>query len=101
MQIARTRFVHLPRRIAPAARAQACGEKARERAAFTVNGASGSKRVRPAQAAAARVLWREVPDWHSLPGDAARALGDGARAYARASDLYRPAPTGRIADARA
>lgn len=101
MQIGRTRFVHLPRRIAPAAQAHAAGDKGRERTAFTVNAIQPRTQARPAAAAAARVLWREVPDWHSLPGDPARALSESARAYARAAGLYRPAPAGRLADTRA
>lgn len=101
MQIARTRFVRLPRRITPAARAHAGGEKGRERSAFMVKYANAARPAVQARPQTPGVLWREVPEWHNLAGDPARVLDEGRRAYGRALGLRRPAATGRLADARA
>ncbi|MGD1933871.1 MAG: hypothetical protein ACFB0Z_05060 [Candidatus Phaeomarinobacter sp.] len=51
-----------------------------------------------ARSQTARVLWREVPEWHTLPGDPAAENTKSARAYARAGDLYAKPVAGRIAN---
>lgn len=46
----------------------------------------------------ARVLWREVPNWHTLPGNPASEICKGNSAYARAANLHSAPAAGRLAN---
>ena len=98
MRIGRTRFVHLPHRVNAVARAHDVNADPQKTAVSKKAEADIRRPAPAARSQTARVLWREVPDWHTLPGDPASEGTKGARAYARASELYAKPVSGRIAN---
>ncbi len=101
MQIGRTRFVHLPRRVTPAARVPATRENPHRTAAFPGHEPARDTARPQTQPHGARVLWRVVPDWHSTSGDPLVAMSRSAKAYGSAQRLMHRPLTGRIADDKA
>ncbi len=98
MKIGRTRFVHLPRRVATVEKVYAANTNPQKTAIVEHASTPARSTAKAHVAPSARVLWREVPNWHSLPGDINAALSTSARAYARAHRLHAAPVAGRIAD---
>jgi len=98
MRIGRTRFVHLPHRVNAVARAHEAGSNPQKTSSSTRPEGKSRRPASPARAQTARVLWREVPEWHSLPGDPASENTKGARAYARAKEIHAKPVSGRLAN---
>ena len=98
MRIGRTRFVHLPHRVNAVARAHNVNADPQKTAVSRKAEAATRRPAPAARSQTARVLWREVPNWHTLPGDPASEGTKGARAYARAGELHAKPVSGRIAD---
>lgn len=98
MKIGRTRFVHLPHRVPVVARAPETDANPQQITVLDAGKTNSPTRHTPARSDAARVLWREIPNWHSVPSDPHSALKTGARAYARATNLHAASASGLIAN---
>lgn len=98
MRIGRTRFVHLPHRVNAVARAHETSADPQKTTVSRKAEAETRRPAAPARAQTARVLWREVPEWHTLPGDPATENAKGMRAYARAKEVHARPVSGHLAN---
>ncbi|GGD02839.1 hypothetical protein GCM10011587_03200 [Pyruvatibacter mobilis] len=105
MRIGRTRFVHLPHRVAAAPRVASFADNPATTTKSAPKDTSSQPRPADPRGPGARVLWREIPNWHNIPSDPQAALCSGTRAYARAQTLneglHSTSPSavpGRLAD---
>jgi len=98
MRIGRTRFVHLPHRVNAVARAHETNPNPQKTAISTTAEGKTRRPASHARAHTARVLWREVPEWHSLPGSPASENAKGQQAYARAKEIHAKPVFGRLAN---
>jgi len=98
MRIGRTRFVHLPTRVNAVAPAHGVSENPQKSSAGDTVPARTARKAPAARMSPARVLWREVPNWHTLPGNPASEICKGNSAYARAANLHSAPAAGRLAN---
>lgn len=87
MRIGRTRFVHLPHRVAAAPCVASFADNPSTTSKSAPKNTNSQPRPADPRNHGARVLWREVPNWHNIPSDPQAALCSGTRAYARAQTL--------------
>jgi len=95
MKIGRPKLVHLAHRVPAVVRAH---EPAAEPRDFTIIAARSAPPEPPAKVNAISVPWREIPHWHSVPGDPVATLTRSARAYAQAATLTARPLHGRLAN---
>lgn len=98
MRIGRTRFVHLPHRVSAVAHAHGVNTNPQKTAVSKRAEIEAQPKAPAARVHNARVLWREVPDWHTLPANPGAEMNKSAQAYARAIDLHAKPVSGRLAN---